>query len=150
MMRKIAGPLILFAVIILAFQWPKIKEMIQGTSDLPTSAFHWEHDFAAAKKLSQEQGKPMMVVFSASWCPPCKQMKREVWPDAEVGKLVNDHYVPIYLDVDESQNKELTEKYGVDAIPFIIIINPQGSVIHRNHTMSRDEALVFLTQSLQS
>jgi thiol:disulfide interchange protein len=47
-------------------------------------------NYNSALSRSRRDRKPMVLVFSASWCPPCKQMKREVYPSAEVTAIRDD------------------------------------------------------------
>ena len=131
---------------VVTFRWPSIKERIWG-SQFPEPAFTWEHHWAEAESLAKEQNKAMLVVFSASWCPPCKMMKREVWPDPRVGQAVNASYVPLYIDVDLDEHAEKVAKYRVNGIPFVVVLNADGTVSRQSHTMSADETVQFLANN---
>ena len=82
------------------------------------------------KLLSQqkETSKPAIVVFSASWCGPCKAMKKDVYPSAAV-KPFHDKFVWAYLDADDTANKKAMEKYAVSGIPHIEFLDPAGESI---------------------
>lgn len=131
---------------VLVFRWPSIKERIWG-SQIPEPAFTWEHHWPEAESLAKEQNKAMLVVFSASWCPPCKMMKREVWPDPRVGQAVTAGYVPLYVDVDLDEHAPKVAQYKINGIPFVVILNPDGTVRRQSHTMSAEETLQFLTEN---
>ncbi len=130
---------------LVAVRWQSIRDLISG-GQFPEPAFQWQHSWPEAEKLAKEQSKPMLVVFSASWCPPCKTMKREVWPDAEVGKAVLAGYVPLYVDVDETEHAEKVSKYGVSGIPYVVVLDQDGNVLKSANFMSASEAVQFLAQ----
>ena len=83
------------------------------------------------RKLLSEQketGKPAIVIFSATWCGPCQNMKKEVYPSAPVTAF-HDKFIWAYLDSDDAQNKKAKEKYAVSSIPHIEFLNPAGESI---------------------
>lgn len=61
-----------------------------------------------------------IVIFSADWCPPCRQMRREVWSHPEIKKLIKDNNIKIY-DVNIDTNVKLSNLYNVNAVPTVII-----------------------------
>ncbi|MEC5128730.1 thioredoxin family protein [Verrucomicrobiales bacterium BCK34] len=89
-------------------------------------AFH--HDFEKASEAAKETKKPLLVVFSASWCPPCQQMKKQVYPSKEV-QPYHDQFVWAYLDADEDKNKPLAAEFGVSGIPHIAFLREDGSML---------------------
>jgi thiol:disulfide interchange protein len=144
--------LLLWAVLIggiVYMQWPMLKGMYYKATaaEAPASAIAWRTGFDAALAESAQTGKPVLVDFTASWCPPCKVMKHEVWPDAEVANAVNGAYVPLLVDVDEPQNAEVAQKYGIRGIPTILVLDAKGDVLRVGSFMSKGDMLDFLKQS---
>ncbi len=84
----------------------------------PAAGLEFKHKYAAAAAESKKSGKPMIVIFSASWCGPCQTMKKKVYPSDEV-KPFHDKFVWAYLDADEEENAALMKKYKVEGIPHI-------------------------------
>jgi thioredoxin-related protein len=93
--------------------------------DFPAGSPKFEHSLKSATAASKKSGKPMIVVFSAVWCGPCQQMKKEVYPSEAVKKL-HDKFEWAYLDVDEESNAAAIKKYGVNGIPHIQFIGKDG------------------------
>jgi cytochrome c biogenesis protein CcmG/thiol:disulfide interchange protein DsbE len=101
-------------------------------------------------KLSDFKGKPVVVNFWASWCPPCKsemphfnKLYEEYSPKGVVFLMVdmpdgqretvdiakkyisqNGYKFDIYFDV----NGDAANKYSVDSIPRSLFINKDGTL----------------------
>jgi thioredoxin 1 len=136
----------LVIAVIAWLQWPALKELyyqLSGT-DAVESKIPWRHDFDSALIEARQSEKPLLVVFSAAWCSPCKRMKREVWPDEQVVQAVEKDYVPLYVDIDEQQQADVTARYQVRAIPAVFIVNANGDIIRQGNSMSRSQMLKFL------
>ena len=95
---------------------------------LSAEPLKFHDDFGAAAKVAMEKKKPVIVVFSASWCPPCQQMKKNVYPSKTVAPF-HDQFVWAYLDVDQEKNKGFMQKLGVQGIPHISFISADGKLI---------------------
>lgn len=81
-----------------------------------------------ALSLAKSSGKPVVAIFSASWCPPCQQMKKQVYPSQEVAPYKS-QFVWAYLDVDQPSNQAAAQKFGVRGIPHIAFLDSQGTEI---------------------
>ena len=66
------------------------------------------------------QNKVIMLYYGASWCGPCKQLKKRLSePDS---KTMMPNLVVAHLDVDEELNSKLVKRYKVSALPTQILI----------------------------
>lgn len=93
--------------------------------EFPEGSPKFNTDFNKALEQAKTENKPVVVVFSAGWCPPCQSMKKSVYPSKEVAKL-HDKFVWAYLDVDEKPNEAPAQKYGVTGIPHIQFLGADG------------------------
>ncbi len=93
----------------------------------PANDIAWVTDYEAARQTAADRGKPMLLYFTADWCPPCKQMKREVWPRADVAEAVNGQVVPVYVDTDKQ--RALAQRYGVESIPTMMFVAADGELL---------------------
>ena len=93
--------------------------------DFPKGSPPFEHSLASVEAKAKKSGKPMVVVFSAVWCPPCQAMKKDVYPSKEVTAL-HDKFEWAYIDVDEEGNAAAAKKFGVNGIPHIELLDSSG------------------------
>ena len=135
-------------VSLLFLQWPMLKGLFYRTFgiDAPVSTIDWRKDFGSAIAEARVSDKPLLLVFSASWCPPCIVMKHEVWSDSEVSEVVKNGFVPLYIDVDDKRDAAIAARYGIRGIPAVLIIDANGDVLRRESFMSRLEMISFLKQ----
>lgn len=83
-------------------------------------------NYEEARALAIKEHKPMVVIFSASWCPQCRQMKKKVYPSASV-KAYHDKFVWVYLDVDIASNQSAAQQFGVYGLPHIVGLKADGT-----------------------
>ena len=76
--------------------------------------------------------KPVLVDFWAEWCQPC----RMIAPIVE--KLAGDYSGKIKVGkVDVDSSREISVKYGISAIPTVILF--KGGAIHHKFVGVRQE-----------
>ena len=96
----------------------------RGNREPPKDLIPWRSSLAAAREESAKTGKPVLAYFTATWCPPCQQMKHEVWPVPQVRKAI-EPYVPVKVDVDEYP--DVAKQYVFEGIPMITVLRADGS-----------------------
>jgi thiol:disulfide interchange protein len=104
----------------------------------------WRMDFVSALNEGQSSGKLIMLDFTASWCPPCREMKRETWNDPGVAALIEQSVVPVLMDVDAPGVQPVAEKYGIQSIPAIVVVDSAGREVRRASFMTAAETKLFI------
>lgn len=72
--------------------------------------------------------KPILIYFTASWCPPCRIMKSEVLPTKRVVDAA-EGYVPVMIDVDD--DPVTAGQFQIASIPTTVILDADGTVRER-------------------
>lgn len=94
-------------------------------ADFPAGSPKFFTTTAGVLKAAKQNGKPVIIVFSASWCGPCQSMKKDVYPSSVVQPL-QDKFNWAYLDIDDESNSKLAEGFHVDTIPHLFFLDPTG------------------------
>ena len=113
----------------------------------PSNEVDWAENSTAAQAQATESGKPVLLFFTGTWCVPCRIMKRKVFADAEVTTLVNDHFIPVLIDVDDESEAATVSRYHVGATPTTIFTDAAGNVLDwRSGRISKPEFLELLAE----
>jgi len=87
-------------------------------------------DYNTAYSNAQAGDKPLLVLVTATWCPPCQQMKQTTIPELMNKEAFKGfHYSTVDLDEEEKLARELIGQRGV---PQLIMFEKQdGKWIRR-------------------
>ena len=113
----------------------------------PSNDIAWNPDFEAAATASRAGQKPMLVFVTATWCSPCRIMKREVWADDEVKRWVEDRFFPVLLDADAPDAAPVLKRYGIQGTPCTLVINGEGEMLdYRFGAVSKPDFLEWTSR----
>jgi thiol:disulfide interchange protein len=118
------------------WRWPVLKGYAYRLTGVQAaaSAIPWSTDLDAALAEARRTGRPVLVDFTASWCPPCIAMKHDVWTDDEVERKVTARFVPVMIDID--RDPATSERYQVASIPTVLVLDAAGRVTFRSGFMT--------------
>lgn len=109
----------------------------------------YQVDIEQAKELAAKQGKLIMVDFYANWCAPCKWMEESTFSDPEVVSIINNHFIPVKIDIDQIDGYSMKQQYSIRYLPTIIIFDQDGRVVSRvEETLSASKMTDFLASQL--
>jgi YHS domain-containing protein/thiol-disulfide isomerase/thioredoxin len=121
---------------ITARRWPRLLSTIVAVVgcfavvSLPRAAIAgvaWHESYAAAKAASQTSQRPVLVIFTASWCEACQHLDSRLWANAEASALVAACYEPVVVDVDA--HPELARQMGISHIPSACVTNSRDQLL---------------------
>jgi len=85
-----------------------------------------EQAFARAKR----EGSLVFLYWGAVWCPPCNELKAQVFNKPNFPDLVRG-FVPVYLDGDTPDAQRLGETFAISGYPTIVILSPEKEELLR-------------------
>ena len=59
----------------------------------------WHEELDAGIEAAERTHRPLLVLYTAGWCPPCKRLKRQVLHDSEVADYLERSFVLVEVDL---------------------------------------------------
>jgi len=125
------------AVFLVAFS-PLFAQVERGVK------FQNDLSWQKVKDKAQAENKYIFVDCFTSWCGPCKEMDKNVFPSAKVGTYLNNKFISVRIQMDrpkkgkeQSQSWQQTAdtflaKYNILAYPSFLFFSPTGELVHRD------------------
>ena len=79
---------------------------------------------------ARAEGKLVFLYWGAAWCPPCNDLKAEVFSKPRFAELMLD-FVPVHLDGDTEDAQRTGEALSVSAYPTILVLGPDREELLR-------------------
>jgi thiol:disulfide interchange protein len=77
--------------------------------------------------------KQVFVDAYATWCSPCKELRKITFKDAKAAAYFNRHFINISVDVEKGDGVQLAKIWQVEGLPTLLIVDEKGKVL-ANHT----------------
>ena len=121
--------------------------------------------------VSQWQGKILVINFWATWCPPCLEEIPEFIQLQQAYQAHNVQFVGIALDDQKAvadylqrininypmliagdEGEQLARQLGnmIQAVPFSVIVNQQGQIVHRQSGELSKQQFLKVVQPLMA
>lgn len=97
----------------------------------PTAVDFYTGSLNVAKQRAAQEGKLYFVDFVANWCMPCRWMDETTFSDPRVAQYMNEHYVPVKVDIDDFDGYAYKQQYNIRVLPSMLIFNSKGEVVGR-------------------
>lgn len=122
---------------------------LKGSGSKTRAGINWHRDIKAAHKEAAAAGKPLLVVFGASWCTYCHKLERETLSEPEMVKYVTGNFVPVHLDFDK--DRKVAEILEVEQLPACVVLSPDADLLgNLVGYMQEEEMRKSLDQSLKA
>ncbi|NOZ58308.1 MAG: thioredoxin family protein [Euryarchaeota archaeon] len=84
------------------------------------------NDLERGIEIARKENKPVLISFWAEWCGWCVKMDREVMTDAEVVRYISANFVPVKINSDLPENRNLLLVYQITGHPSFVILDSEG------------------------
>ena len=110
---------------------PRLIRKLSGTksrsAERATVAIQWQPDLKAAHRVSQQTGRPMLIVVCGPNCAPCRQLVNETLTEASLATYINTAFVPVHLDY--QRDNRAAKILEVQALPTCVVLTSEADLL---------------------
>jgi uncharacterized protein YyaL (SSP411 family) len=106
---------------------------------------HWREWGEAAFRCAEQEGKPVLLTLTATWCHWCHVLDQTSYAEARVIHLVNSRFIPVRVDVD--RRPDLSARYNQGGFPSVAILNDHGMLLDGCVYVPPDEMVQWLEEA---
>jgi thioredoxin-related protein len=97
----------------------------------------------SAVNLAKADGKNILLMFGADWCPWCRLIAKYINENGSIKAYLAENYHIVKIDVGKfDKNLDVIEKYNVKrgaGVPSLVVLNNKGEFIIFQETGSLEE-----------
>jgi len=119
------------AVLVFTLCCSGVPEVDRPARSSSGSAVYWQAHDEDILESARQDGYPVILNFSADWCPPCHELDEVTFSDPRVIESLND-FVMVKVDLtdwDTPESNELKRQYGVAGVPELHFLDLEGNEI---------------------
>jgi thiol:disulfide interchange protein DsbD len=127
---KLASIIPAIAGLFMVLSWHQVST----ASTQSASALRWETSEQAAIKRANDEHKPILIDFGATWCGACKELEEKTFPDPKV-RAEGARFVALHVDASDDDDPavaKVRQKYhATEGLPVVVLLDSQGQEAKR-------------------
>lgn len=97
---------------------------------------------------AKQENKMIFLDLYASWCSPCKRIKKYSLTDEEVGDFYNDHFINLLIDGESAEGSKLMRQFNLNSFPSLMYLDPNGNEVHRELGFTTARTLLSIAKEI--
>ena len=134
------GIVVITTFTILSFTQQEVRSTIIQTENV--GMIFTEGTFAEICAKAKKEKKNIFFDAYASWCGPCKMLKRDVFTTKTAGDFFNKKFINVAMDMEKGEGVALAPAFQISAYPTLLILNYKGEIIGRTMGYQSAEKLI--------
>ncbi len=127
---KLASIVPAIAGLFMVLSWHQVSTAATQSA----SALRWETSEQAAIKRANDEHKPILIDFGATWCGACKELEEKTFPDPKV-RAEGARFVALHVDASDDDDPavaKVRQKYhATEGLPVVVLLDSQGQEAKR-------------------
>ncbi len=130
-----------------------------------TKGIKWTDNLTWGQILAKAKSENKYVFLDcyATWCVPCHAMDKDVYPNDEVGNIINRKFIAVKVQMDQTQYdnervkqwhndaRRIQNNYTVMSFPTFLFFYPNGAPMHRGvGYRSSNEFITLIKEALDT
>ncbi len=103
--------------------------LILGFNTTAQVEFREFDDWNKVLETAQEEEKFIFLDAYTDWCYWCKVADKELFSQEKVGELINNNFVPVKINFEDSLGLVLSRKFRVWSYPTLLYFNSEGEIV---------------------
>lgn len=142
---------ILIAIVVLgiiAFLYFRSNPKVDFKEDTADGIHFQKGNWQQALDLAKKENKVVFLDIYATWCGPCKQLKKYTFTEKSAGDFFNANFVNMALDGEQEEGAALAQKFEIAAYPTLMFVTPEGELITKSPGFRTAPDLINLGQQI--
>lgn len=88
-----------------------------------------ENDWDKALQTAKAENKLVFLDIYATWCGPCKMLKKYTFTDSAVGDFFNNKFINVSVDGEKGVGPRLAQQYSIEGYPTLVVADATGKPV---------------------